>query len=445
MNVPLMRRRATLTIAAFLALLVSPGCGNDGGTPAAPPLPVPRAAASPTPAADLGPPNVILILADDLGWGDLGSYGNTAVKTPHLDRLAAEGARFTSFYVPAPICAPSRAGLMTGRFPPRVGIPWNPPTRLREDEVVIAQVLKARGYATGMMGKWHLGWNPEDMPIHYGFDYYYGIPSGEDESDFVLGDAPTTDGVSPDQLAHRYTQEAIQFIAAHKDRRFFVYLAHRDPHLPNYPAPEFAGTSAAGAYGDVIQQLDASVGDLMKALGDQGLDRNTLVVFTSDNGPTVPPRGPGSAGPYSGGKGSCEEGGVRVPGIMRWPARIRAGRVVSEPVSTLDLFPTLVTLTGATLPARHYDGLDISRLLTGEVDRIGGQGKDGGREIVFWQQDGLGGLRSGGWKYLRPGLWSGTPTLFDLEADPGEKNDLYLSRPELARELEGRLKELIGG
>ncbi len=167
----------------------------------------------------------------------------------------------------------------------------------------------------------------------------------------------------------------------------------------------------------------------MKALKDQGLDRNTLVVFTSDNGPAVPPRGPGSAGPYSGGKGSCEEGGVRVPGIMRWPARIRAGRVVSEPVSTLDLFPTLVALTGAELPARPYDGLDISRLLTGEVDRIGGQGIDGGREIVFWQQDGVGGLRSGKWKYLRPGLWSGTPTLFDLEADPGEKNDLYLSRP----------------
>jgi arylsulfatase len=443
MIVALMRRRATLTIAACLPLLVSAGCGSDGGYPAAPPLPTPRAAASPAP--DLGPPNVVLVVADDLGWGDLGSYGNTAIKTPNLDRLAAEGARFTSFYVPAPICAPSRAGLMTGRFPPRVGIPWNPPTRLREDEVVIAQVLRARGYATGMVGKWHLGWNREDMPVHYGFDFYYGIPAGEDESDFVLGDLPTADGVSQDQLARRYTQEAVQFITAHKDRRFFVYLAHRDPHLPNYPAPEFAGASAAGAYGDVIQQLDASVGELMKALQDQGLDRNTLVLFTSDNGPTVPPRGPGSAGPFSGGKGSCEEGGVRVPGIMRWPARIRAGRVVTEPVSTLDLFPTLVALTGAELPPRPYDGLDISRLLTGDVDRIGGQGIDGGRELVFWQQDGPGGLRSGKWKYLRPGLWSGTATLFDLEADPGEKNDLSLSRPELVRHLDERLKELIGG
>ena len=294
-----------------------------------------------------------------------------------------------------------------------------------------------------MIGKWHLGWVPEDMPIHYGFDYYYGIPAGEDESDFVLGDQPTTDGVSPDQLARRYTQEAIKFIQANKDRRFFVYLAHRDPHAPNSPAPEFAGRSAAGAYGDVIQGLDATVGDLMKALKDEGLDQNTLVVFTSDNGPVVPPKGPGSAGPYSGGKGSCEEGGVRVPAIMRWPARIRAGRVVGEPVSTLDLFPTIVSLTGSTLPARRYDGQDVSPLLTGEVERIGGSGIDGGREIAFFGPEGAAGLRSGRWKYLRPGPVDGTPTLFDLEADPGEKADLSQARPELLAQLEARLKEIL--
>jgi len=423
-------------------LLLCLACGGGGSWPAAPPMPSPSASPAP-PAADLGPPNVVLILADDLGWGDLGSYGSTTVKTPNLDRLAAEGARFTSFYVPAPICAPSRAGLMTGRFPPRTGIPWNPPTRLHDDEVVIAQVLQDRGYGTGMVGKWHLGWVPEDMPIHYGFDYYYGIPAGEDESDFVLGDQPTTDRVGPEQLARRYTQEAIKFIQANKDRRFFVYLAHRDPHAPYSPAPEFAGRSAAGAYGDVIQGLDATVGDLMKALKDEGLDQNTLVVFTSDNGPVVPPKGPGSAGPYSGGKGSCEEGGVRVPAIMRWPARIRAGRVVGEPVSTLDLFPTIASLTGSTLPARRYDGQDVSPLVTGEVERIGGRGIDGGREIAFFGPEGAAGLRSGRWKYLRPGPWSGTPTLFDLEADPGEKADLSQARPELLAQLEARLKEIL--
>jgi arylsulfatase len=245
--------------------------------------------------------------------------------------------------------------------------------------------------------------------------------------------------VAPDQLARRYTEEAVKFIAAQpRSRRFFMYLAHRDPHQVNYPAPEFAGRSAYGAYGDVIEQLDASVGELMKALRDMGLDQNTLVIFMSDNGP-VPP---GSAGPWSGGKFSCEEGGVRVPAIMRWPARIRPGRVVDEPVSSLDLFPTFVALTGATLPSKHYDGQDVSRLVTGEVERVGGRGIDGGREIVFSDQNGAAGLRSGRWKYLRPGIWSGTTTLFDLETDPGEKLDLSRSRPDLVMQLAARLQEL---
>ncbi|HKZ31186.1 MAG TPA: sulfatase-like hydrolase/transferase, partial [Vicinamibacteria bacterium] len=397
-----------------------------------------------TPLPDLGPPNVVIVLADDLGWGDLGSYGNKVIRTPNIDRLAAEGARYTTFYVPTPICAASRAGLLTGRFPGRVGIPWNPPRRLNRGEVVLASVLRERGYATGMVGKWHLGWDREEMPIHYGFDFYYGLPAGEDETDFILGDLPTKDSVPPDQLARRYTETAIKFMASQpRDRRFFTYLAHRDPHLDNFPAPEFAGRSAAGAYGDVIEQLDAWVGELMKWLRDSGLDQNTLVIFMSDNGPMIPPRGPGSAGPWSGGKFSCEEGGVRVPAIMRWPARIRPGRVVNEIVSSLDLFPTLVTLTGATLPARHYDGQDVSKLVTGEVDRVGGPGMDGGREVVFSGQDGAAGIRSGKWKYLRPGIWSGTTTLFDLEADPGEQQDLSRARPELVKQLEARLQELI--
>jgi arylsulfatase A len=442
---PMMRRAALLPALALL-LAVSSHCGGGGGVPGpagpAPSTPSPAAA---TPPPDLGPPNVVLIVADDLGWGDLGSYGSTTIRTPNLDLLASEGARFTSFYVPAPICAPSRASLLTGRWPGRVGIRWNPPKKLHDSEIVIAQVLHARGYATGMVGKWHLGWAPEEMPIHYGFDFYYGIPAGEDPSDFVLGDQPTADSVGPEALAKRYTQEAMRFIAAHEERRFFVYLAHRDPHLPNYPAADFAGRSAAGPYGDVVEQLDATVGELMRFLKERDLDQNTLVVFLSDNGPVVPPKGPGSAGPFSGGKGSCEEGGVRVPAIVRWPARVRAGRVVGEMVSTLDLFPTLVALTGAELPNRHYDGLDVSALLTGEVDRIGGPGIDGGRELVFFQHDGPGGLRSGGWKYLRPGIWSSSPTLYDLEADPGERNDLFQARPELARQMEERLRELLGG
>jgi arylsulfatase A-like enzyme len=437
-----MPRRAFALLFA-LGTLVSCG-GGSSSSPAVPPLPSPPAPVTSTPTRE--PPNVVVVLADDLGWGDLGSYGSAAIRTPNLDRMAAEGARFTSFYVPAPICAPSRAGLMTGRWPPRTGILWNPPARLRAGEVLIPQVLRERGYATGMLGKWHLGWEPADMPTHWGFDYFYGVSGGDDESDFMLGDQPTRDTVSPDRFARRYTEYALDFIRANRERRFFVYIAHRDPHLPSYPSPEFAGRSAAGAYGDTVEQLDAAVGDLLEGLATLGLDRNTLVLFTSDNGPAVLPKGPGSAGPFSGGKGSCEEGGIRVPAIARWPARIRAGRVIAEPVTTLDLLPTLVAFTGATLPARRLDGQDVSRLLAGEVERIGGAGIDGGRELVFWQQGGApGALRSGRWKYLRPGLWSGWPTLFDLEADPGEKHDLSRHRPEIVRQLEARLVELTGG
>lgn len=432
--------RAGLSLAG-LAACTACGSGQGVPLPTAPAAPVPAV----TPAPDPGPPNVVLILADDLGWGDLSSYGNTKIRTPNLDGLASQGVRFTTFYVAAPICAPSRASIMTGRWPPRTGIPWNPPDHLHYDEVLIPQVLHDHGYATGMVGKWHLGWATEDMPIHWGFDYFYGVPAGEDETDFVLGDQPTKDTVSSDQLARRYTEYALKFIAANKDRPFFMYIAHRDPHLPNSPAPEFLGRSAAGTYGDMVEQLDWSVGELLKGLRDLGLEQNTLVLFTSDNGPVVPPKGPGSAGPFSGQKGSCEEGGVRVPGIARWPARIRPGRVASEPVSTVDLLPTLATLTGAKLPPRPLDGVDVSKLLTGEVDRIGGVGIDGGREVVFWQQSGRpGGLRSGRWKYLRPGLWSGSPTLFDLESDPGEQRDLSLERPDLRRSLELRLSELTG-
>lgn len=438
-----MKQPGAASLAAVMLMLGGVSCGGgQGAASTAPSGTAPEATT--TPAADLGPPNVVLVVADDLGWGDVGAYGNRLIRTPNIDRLAAEGARFTSFYVPTPICAASRAGLLTGRLPGRVGIPWNPPSRLNRGEVVLASVLRARGYATGAVGKWHLGWDASEMPIHHGFDFYYGLPAGEDESDFILGDAPTSDTVSPDQLARRYTETAVKFMTGvPRERRFFTYLAHRDPHLENFPSPEFAGRSAAGAYGDVIEQLDATLGELMRWLRDAGLDQNTLVIFISDNGPVVPPRGPGSAAPFSGGKFSCEEGGVRVPAIMRWPARIRPGRVVGEVVSSLDLFPTLVALTGATLPPRPMDGEDVSRLLTGELERLGGRGIDGGREVVFSGADGAAGMRSGKWKYLRPGIWSGSRTLFDLESDPGEKQDLSLARPDLVARLETRLQELI--
>ena len=435
-------RRSVRALTAVTLAAALWACGGGGSTPlSAPPTP------APTPTPDLGPPNVVLILADDLGYGDLGAYGNPRTRTPNLDKLAAEGIRFTSFYVPVPICAPSRAGLMTGRWPYRTGIPWNPPVRLNDDEVTIADALRDRGYATGMVGKWHLGWTGPDFPIHHGFDFYYGIPAGEDESDFVRGDQLTRDGVGRDMLARRYTDEAITWMrGVPRGRPFFMYIAHRSPHLPNYVAPPFEGTSPGGLYGDVIEELDWTVGEVVKALESMGAGQNTLVLFTSDNGPVIPPKGPGSAGPLYGDKGSCQEGGIRVPGIAWWPARIRGGRVVSEPVSTMDLFPTLVALAGGALPAdREYDGMDVSRLLTGEIARLPGPGIDGSREIVFWYQRSPVAIRSGPWKYLRAGFWNPVPALYDVEADPGETNDLGKARPDLARQLDERIDQLVSG
>jgi arylsulfatase len=447
MSVASLRGRVPLAVALLLALS---GCG--GGSPGSPsqagaPVAVPTPSAAAFKPVDLGPPNVVVIFVDDLGWGDLGSYGHPLIRTPNIDRLGAEGARFTSFYVPAPVCAPSRAALMTGRFPGRTGIPWNPPDQLNDDETTIADLLRANGYATGMVGKWHLGWEPVHMPVHYGFQFYYGIPAGEDtEGFFVFGEAPTKDVVGQEQLARRYTQEALKFIASvPRDQRFFMYVAHRDPHLPNYPASDFAGRSAAGSYGDTIEQLDATVGELMKGLKDLGVDQNTLVLFTSDNGPVVPPKGPGSAGPLSGGKGSVAEGGIRVPALARWPARIRPGRVIAEPVSSLDVLPTLVALTGSRLPPLGLDGVDVSRLLVGEVERIGGTGIDGGRELVFFGPEGAAAIRSGRYKYLRGGLWNPTPSLYDIEADPGERNDLRAARPDLAKQLDARIDDVVAG
>jgi arylsulfatase A-like enzyme len=438
----------TSVVARLASVVIATGaaCGGGSGVSPGAPTATPRAAAAAWAPVDAGPPNVIVILADDLGWGDLGSYGNASVRTPNLDRMAAEGVRFTSFYVPSPICAPSRAGLLTGRWPPRTGISWNPPDRLHADEALVSQSLQDRGYATGMAGKWHLGWRQEDMPIHWGFDFFYGTPNGDDENLFVLGDRPTRDSAPPELASHRYTQEAISFISSRRDRPFFFYLSLRDPHLPYCPPPPFAGRSAGGTYGDVLEQLDATIGLLQQALVDLGLDENTLVVFLSDNGPVRPPQGGGSAGPFSGQKGSCEEGGIRVPGIMRWPARIRPGRVEAEPVSSLDLYPTIVALTGAALPSRRLDGQDISPLLFEQVSRLTGPGLDGGRELLFWQAWGLpGALRSGSWKLLRPGPWSPTVGLYNLADDPGEQHDLSAARPDLVNQLSVRLDQIRAG
>jgi arylsulfatase A len=427
--------------ARFSCLLIAPvvGLGLSCGGASVTPTPVPSA--TPTPYA--GPPNVVFILADDMGYGDLSSFGSTTIKTPNIDRIASEGVRLSDFTVPAAICAASRAALMTGRYPVRVGIPWNPPVRLRDGELTVADLLRARGYATGMLGKWHLGWESEDMPTHHGFDFFFGTPSG-DERQFWSGDQPTADGTSEELLTQRYTQDGIKWMQSVKDRPFFLYMAYHAPHEPLAASPAFLGRSAGGLYGDVIEELDAGVGDILKAIGDLGLDKKTLVIFASDNGPTRQ-KGEtgGSSGPFSGGKGSCLEGGLRVPAMVRWPGRISAGRTITDNTSTLDLLPTFVAMAGGALPTdRLYSGLDLTGLLTGAQSRLPGPGVDGGRELIHYFSTTPSAIRTGRWKYLAPGFWSTSPGLFDLDADPAENVDLRASRPDLEASLRQRLQQL---
>jgi arylsulfatase A len=423
-------RRAALWLA-----LLPVGCGGSGSSPAMPAPAVP----TPTPTPS-GPPNLVLIVADDLGFGDLSSYGSAIIKTPNLDRLAAEGARLTQFTVPTPVCAPSRAAIMTGRYPVRTGIVWNPPDHLRPRELTLAELLRTAGYATGMVGKWHLGFGHDDLPVFHGFDFYYGLPDGEDPDNFYEGDSPTTDVVSFDQLAKKYTDEAVGYIqSVPKGKPFFLYLAHRSPHTPLYPSGLFLGKSEGGLYGDVVEELDYYVGQLVQSLKDMGLGQNTLVAFTSDNGPSRQKGEFGSAGPFLGGKGGCLEGGLRVPGIVWWPGRVLGGRVSNEPTSTLDLVPTFMAAARATLPSdRAFDGLDLMPLLSGQISRIAGPGIDGGRELVHYYSTDPVALRSGRWKYLRPGFWDTGIGVYDLQTDVENVNYLF-TKPDLAQQLKDRL------
>src|SRR5450432_4103839 len=412
-------RTATL-LGPTLALLVT-GCG--GSSPLAPATPV-AALPSPAPTPPPGPPNVIVILADDMGYGDLGSYGVKLIKTPNLDKLAAEGVRMTDFRVPSALCTPSRGALLTGLYPPRTGLVGNLPSGsptegdtdgIDDDEITIAQALRDRGYATAAVGKWHLGSTVPFLPTQHGFDSYFGISNGDQTFLLLRGITPVRDPPGLDQITRAYTDEAISIVrnAAH-DRPFFLYLVHRSPHVPLEPAPEFLGRSAGGLYGDVVEELDAGVGDVMKAVHDRGTtERSTVVFFLSDNGPWLSQGDDaGSAGPFRAGKNTPYEGGVRVPFIAWWPGRYPAARVVNEPVMSLDLFPTIVAMAKGDLsPSRIYYGADLTPLLAGEVSRLPGPGVDGSRELLGYYYGEAVSLRSGRWKFLRPGYWDLVDTL----------------------------------
>lgn len=386
---------------------------------------------SPTPPAR--PPNIVVILADDLGYGDLGAHGNTLLRTPNLDALAEGGVRFTDFYASDSTCSASRAGLLTGRYALRSGINFpilaanaplvsrmlRPIGRLIADlgmvdmvqvappavdglpasEITLPEALRLAGYATGMVGKWHLGdfsGLPQYNPRRHGFDSFAGFPHSNDLFPYPYWkDETEVDpnlGLRQQGVTAELTREAIAFIDAHRAQPFFLYFAHKNVHTPLFPSPEVAGRSPAGAYGDSVEELDASVGEIVRALADRGLTENTLVFFTSDNGPWRL----GSPGPLRGRKGQSMEGGQRVPAIAVWPGRVRAGSVISAPVMGIDLFPTLVRLAGLELPSdRTIDGRDLMPLLEGRTQESPHEA------LFFFNANVIDGARSGRWKYYR--------------------------------------------
>ena len=400
------------------------------------------------------PPNVVLIYCDDLGYGDIGPYGS-GIPTPNLDRMAAEGVRFTQFYSANPVCSPSRAALLTGRYPTRVGVPrvlFPADTNgLALSETTIAQMLKPAGYRTMCIGKWHLGHHPEYLPTARGFDEYFGIPYSNDMTPRPLlhNTEQIEEPATLETLTPRYTEQAVRFIEGSRNNPFFLYMPHTFPHIPLAASPRFRGKSPLGLYGDVVEELDWSVGEVLATLRRTGVDSNTLVMFSSDNGPWYQ----GSAGALRGRKGSTYEGGVREPFLARFPGRIPKGIVCSGVAGTVDILPTVAKLTGAALPKAPLDGIDIWPALTGERSVLD-------REALLYFDDwNLQCARWGKWKLhfaryntmaYNPAPQGGRvnlplrpPELYDLERDPMESYDVADANPGTVREIQSRVDRLL--
>ena len=415
-------------------------------------------------------PNIIILFADDLGYGDLSCYGAQDVNTPNIDQLASEGTKFTDFQVPASVCSPSRAALLTGRYPMRNGFPVaqgqiekHENYGLHPDEITIADLLLEQHYATMAIGKWHLGFNEGFQPLDHGFQHFYGLQSNWHDSNPELmqlykNREVVKQNVPYESLIKDYTKQAIKFIDTNKEKPFFLYLAYNSVHSPIIVNEEFIGTSKGSLYGDYVQELDHYVGELMKALKEKGLDENTLVVFLSDNGPALCFFG-GSTGPLNGGKYSTMEGGFRIPAIIRWKGTYPVG-TSNTLLSSMDLFPTIATLAEVKLPEdRIIDGKDISSIL------IEGEGVSPHEFVYYYNGSNLQAVRKGKWKLHLPRtlndqpFWSkkmigkpfngknlknisckgleelGRPLLFNLDADMGELTDVSEEHPEIVKEL----------
>lgn len=399
-------------------------------------------------------PNFIVIMADDLGYGDLGVYGSRLIKTPNLDRMALNGARLDSFYSSANICTAARGGLLTGRYPIRLDLvldvarPTNE-VHLKAEETTLAEALGSLGYRTALFGKWHLGSRIEWSPRRNGFDEFFGLLHSNDMTPLELyrDEVMIEDPVDQSTLTERYTQEAIQFIEKNRSEPFFLYMPHTFPHVPLYVSNRFTGQSEAGLYGDVVETIDWSVGQILETLQRLDLDENTLVIFTSDNGPWFE----GSPGPFRDRKGSSWEGGQRVPFIAQWPGKIPAGVVSNEPAMNIDIFPTLVTLAGGEISEKDViDGKDMLAMLTENAPSPHAA-------LYLFDSDRIAGVRSGEWKLVLESRYRGAvPSfdnpqsyygpnglLFNVRLDPSETYSYTREYPEVVAQMRAHLENGI--